>query len=370
MSQEKWSTKIDMDSGYLPLANGWLYALPKTVLTGNERAIVDTIMLKTYGIHDPKSKRATKHKRRKEAASISLTYFASNLLVSKRSVCRMIRRLVGFKIIQVEPCRGPKASRYRLNPAPVSWDSAVWKVAPKPATNFSNGQAGNGDVCVTTSVAGEGNADSDVPVTTNGSAATLNGDAQVTLGDPSVGKARGDAPVTIDGDAGVTVAATDSDLDVTARVDARVTSRGDAGVTQQRKRERKKKERESKSPLPGSPLPTPDQLAQVWNDHCGRLPKVTGLSDERRRHCKARLSENGELNYWAGIVRILAESEFCNGNNDRGWRATFDFLLRPTTQFKAQEGTYSGRKQQAVGPPRRGIMLGREDGPIDPDNPF
>ena len=43
-------------------------------------------------------------------------------------------------------------------------------------------------------------------------------------------------------------------------------------------------------------------------------------------------------------MRRIVLSDFCNGKNDRGWKANFDFLLRPNTHIKAMEGAYDNRE--------------------------
>jgi hypothetical protein len=52
-------------------------------------------------------------------------------------------------------------------------------------------------------------------------------------------------------------------------------------------------------------------------------------------------------------VKRIASSAFCTGTNDRGWRATPDWLLRPDTAAKVLEGKYDDLPEMAfymVGP--------------------
>lgn len=102
--------------------------------------------------------------------------------------------------------------------------------------------------------------------------------------------------------------------------------------------------------LPFSP-PSCHDLQRVWNENCGELPKVTSLGASRVKAIKARLKENPDPNYWVSVVQAIANSPFCCGENDRGWRASFDFLLKPDTHIKALEGVYGGKKQEAWVPP-------------------
>lgn len=59
----------------------------------------------------------------------------------------------------------------------------------------------------------------------------------------------------------------------------------------------------------------------------------------RRAAVLARARENGEeaLNI---VANKAAESDFLNGKNDRGWVATFDWLMKPNNFVKVLEGNY------------------------------
>lgn len=89
-------------------------------------------------------------------------------------------------------------------------------------------------------------------------------------------------------------------------------------------------------------------LFDIWNQHRGMLPKAMALSAARLKHCKLRWNENPNPKYWEKVVNRLSASQFCNGNNDRGWRADIDFLLRPDTHLRALEGKYD--RNAATGP--------------------
>lgn len=89
-----------------------------------------------------------------------------------------------------------------------------------------------------------------------------------------------------------------------------------------------------KNPLPpkggGTEVPLP-LLAQAWNRIAGGagLPRVTTLSAARVRHVKARMVDEPDLAVWERAFAAIAADPFCAGRNDRGWRATFDYALRP-----------------------------------------
>lgn len=116
----------------------------------------------------------------------------------------------------------------------------------------------------------------------------------------------------------------------------------------------------------GSMTP-PDQvglMVESWNvlaeQH--RLPKVQTLTETRRKKAKARLKDLGGLDGWREALVKVSQSPLCLGNNDRGWRANFDFLMQPSKLAKLMEGNYSANGsgmsgieiddmiEQAVGP--------------------
>jgi hypothetical protein len=92
----------------------------------------------------------------------------------------------------------------------------------------------------------------------------------------------------------------------------------------------------------------PDFL-EVWNAHCGGLPKVEVMTMKRLTAWAQRFRANPDLNYWIGLVERLARSDFANGENERGWRADVDFFLRPDTHIKIGEGKYDNRGRSGQG---------------------
>jgi hypothetical protein len=96
-----------------------------------------------------------------------------------------------------------------------------------------------------------------------------------------------------------------------------------------------------KPPFEDSPqkaVTPPSELLRIWNENCAPLPQALKLTETRRKAARRRLNEVGDLAYWAEVVKRLAASRFCQG--DKGWRADFDFLIRPETHTKVMEGKY------------------------------
>lgn len=90
-----------------------------------------------------------------------------------------------------------------------------------------------------------------------------------------------------------------------------------------------------------------NSLIQIWNENCGPLPKVISDSASRAKASAARLDEEKNLDVWVAVVKRIAASAFCCGNNDRRWQANFDWLLKPDTRLKVLEGKYDSRDSKS-----------------------
>lgn len=104
---------------------------------------------------------------------------------------------------------------------------------------------------------------------------------------------------------------------------------------------------------PAAPeLPKLHPLAEIWNQWCGTLPKAISSAGKRRVSAEARWKERPEEEYWVSVTQRIAGSSFCAGQGSTGWRATFDWFLKPDTHVRAMEGKYDdvdriGKKSQA-----------------------
>jgi len=87
---------------------------------------------------------------------------------------------------------------------------------------------------------------------------------------------------------------------------------------------------------------TVKDVVEAWNDLAvdRGLPKVSKVTEARRRQVQARIKEYPDAGDWSKALSSIDKSKFLCGDNDRGWRANFDFLLQPSTFIKLLEGTY------------------------------
>lgn len=90
-------------------------------------------------------------------------------------------------------------------------------------------------------------------------------------------------------------------------------------------------------------IPPVSELARVWNENRGPLPKVLKVTGDRERKAKVRLREEPDLEQWKDAIVKLANWDWGTGHNSSGWMADFDYLLRPGTMVKALEGFFDAK---------------------------
>ncbi len=85
-------------------------------------------------------------------------------------------------------------------------------------------------------------------------------------------------------------------------------------------------------------------LAEAWNTITQRpIARCMGISRKRSTQIAARMAER-PLDEWRGIISRVQASSFCRGENDRGWVASFDWLIAgPDNALKILEGKYDDR---------------------------
>jgi hypothetical protein len=90
-----------------------------------------------------------------------------------------------------------------------------------------------------------------------------------------------------------------------------------------------------------TPALKPEHVVEVWNDLAARrrLKPVQRLSPERRKVVNTRIGQHPIEDFTEAIAAV-ERSPFLCGDNDRGWRATFDWMLKAANFNKLIEGTY------------------------------
>ena len=115
---------------------------------------------------------------------------------------------------------------------------------------------------------------------------------------------------------------------------------------------------DTKPRIPNCPV---KRIFEAFNEECGRvLPQARDLTPTRSKAISSawrRLYDtygcnNADegLELFRSYFQEILKRPFLCGQNDRGWKATLDFILRPSTITGMREGKYDQRRQASAYP--------------------
>lgn len=72
-------------------------------------------------------------------------------------------------------------------------------------------------------------------------------------------------------------------------------------------------------------------LRDYWNDHCNNMRRIKGdISEARKKKVRSLLKQKKiTIDDLTQVIDKAAMMPFLNGGGSRGWRANFDFILKP-----------------------------------------
>ena len=82
----------------------------------------------------------------------------------------------------------------------------------------------------------------------------------------------------------------------------------------------------------------------MYNDTCVSFPRVTKLSENRKKAIRARLKVYTPDDF-KKMFEMAEASSFLKGANSRNWSATFDWLINDSNMAKVLDGSYQDRQQ-------------------------
>lgn len=85
--------------------------------------------------------------------------------------------------------------------------------------------------------------------------------------------------------------------------------------------------------------PKPEDVVKLYNETCVSLPHVKTLTAKRIKAVNARLKTYSIADIQKAFSMAEA-SKFLKGDNDRGWRADFDWLINENNMVKVLEERY------------------------------
>lgn len=112
---------------------------------------------------------------------------------------------------------------------------------------------------------------------------------------------------------------------------------------------------------PAAPVPY-EKIRELFNTTCLSFSKVVGINGKRKVSVGARWSEHPDLGFWAAYFGRVESSPFLKGKNERGWKATFDWIMQPANMDKVLEGKYDkGGDDRGTGTDQRDPQQGPRD---------
>ena len=95
-----------------------------------------------------------------------------------------------------------------------------------------------------------------------------------------------------------------------------------------------------------------DAVVRLYNDLCPSLPSARTLSDKRKRDIKTRLKKY-TLDDFQKVFEKAEKSSFLRGDNERGFRASLDWLINEGNMAKVLDGNYDDRPNKQRSAPAR-----------------
>lgn len=90
-----------------------------------------------------------------------------------------------------------------------------------------------------------------------------------------------------------------------------------------------------------------NDVVEIYNTYCTNLAQVQKLTEKRKIAINKLLKEIN-LEQFKEICAIANKSDFLTGNNDRNWKADFDFIIRPDKAVSILEGKYSYKQKDKM----------------------
>lgn len=88
-----------------------------------------------------------------------------------------------------------------------------------------------------------------------------------------------------------------------------------------------------------------DAIVNAWNQTLTTvLPKVTRVTDKRKKHINAQLKKYPDMDHWQICFDKVKASDFLTGRSGQ-WKCNFDWVLNENNRTKIMEGNYDNKQQ-------------------------
>lgn len=83
-----------------------------------------------------------------------------------------------------------------------------------------------------------------------------------------------------------------------------------------------------------------EKIKSSFNEICKSYPKLTKLSDARKKAIHARFNSGYVIEDFTRLFEAAESSDFLKGKNAKNWSATFDWLICDSNMAKTLDGNY------------------------------
>ena len=114
----------------------------------------------------------------------------------------------------------------------------------------------------------------------------------------------------------------------------------------QQQHKKEKKEKKDKNNKKENKKKKVMEIVELYNSTTPLLPHVQKVTPKRERAIDTFLKEF-TLDEFKRICEIANSSDFLTGNNNRGWKADFDFIMRIDKATAILEGKYGNKTRNS-----------------------
>lgn len=93
-----------------------------------------------------------------------------------------------------------------------------------------------------------------------------------------------------------------------------------------------------------------EKIMCLFNQICKSFPKITVLSDNRKKAIRARFNSGYDHDSFTKLFEKAEASDFLKGGNDRNWSADFDWMIKDSSMAKILDGNYDNDKAKSKKP--------------------
>ncbi len=89
------------------------------------------------------------------------------------------------------------------------------------------------------------------------------------------------------------------------------------------------------------------EIQDLFNTICASLPAVQIMTDSRKEKLSKRWVKMPDINEWKRLFEIIECTPFLKGQGNKGWKATFDWLIKNDTNIiGVLEGKYGTKSTE------------------------